>query len=125
MASKYDTLKFHYSSDEGTLKLKRQRHYYFLNNGQKDYTTPLTPLFFARVVQTQAKYVGSDVFNRRLQTYVNYQGTQLTRGVAIPYNSLDSSLVAQIQEILALDNVICGDYEGESPVERTLYGPGY
>jgi len=118
MASKYDRFKYIYTNDLGQNKIKVQQARFVEDNSSKIYTTPITSLFIARVVDNDAKVNGVSSETRRLITYVNFQDKQLERACHLPYPPNDQTLLLHIKEILAASNVICGDYLGENPLER-------
>lgn len=119
MSRRYDNLKYLYTTDLGSNKYKWQRAYYVEENGIKRYTTPITSLFLARVVTTNGKTAGSSATTRRLLTYLKENNIVIERTVNIPYRPLDPFLLLQIEETLALESVICGDYLGESPLQNS------
>ena len=118
MASRYDRFVYQYTTDLGYLRGKAQQARYVLDGTTKRYTTPITSLFMARVLPTGSKPLGSSSGTRRLKCYVKENDTLLERTTHLPYSVLDTTLVNHIKEILALDFVVCGDYEGENPLEE-------
>lgn len=118
MSRRYDNLKYLYTTDLGKNKYKWQRAYYVQENGNKRYTTPITSLFLARVVTTEAKTAGSSATTRRLLVFLNKNNIVIERTVNLPYAPIDPFLPLQIKETLAFDSVICADYFGESPLEQ-------
>ena len=107
MASRrYKTYKFLYTDDLGRTSIKRQRSYLNPDNSE---TTPITALFLARLVSFEEKVTGTSRGLRHLLTYI---GTGKFKA-NIPYGTEDPNLKAHIEEVLAVDRVICGDYRGE------------
>lgn len=108
MASRrYKTYKFLYDDDLARQVIKRQRSYL---DGQNDEITPITALFLARVVQFEEKVTGTSQGLRHLSIYIGSDKFKAN----IPYGPNDASLQAHIEEILAVERVICGDYRGEN-----------
>ena len=108
MASRpYNTYKFIYTDDLGNRSLKRQR----IEIDDSDLEIiPRTPLFNARVVDSQFKVTGTSQGLRHLLSYIN-GGKFITK---LPYSSDElPQLEAHIKEILAVPRVECGDYRGE------------
>lgn len=105
MARRYQTLKFIYTNDLGINQIKRQRVYLDENNQQ---ITPITSLFLARVVNFEEKVTGTSQGIRHFLSYIGKGKFQSK----LPYKE-SNNLKAHIQEILAVDRVICGDYIGE------------
>lgn len=110
MASRqYISYIFLYDDDRGATLLKRHRSY--LNAlGIED--TPTTRLFRDRVVDTNVKMTGTSQGLRHLLTYVDDRSLI----AKIPYAPGDSKLTEHIEEILAIQRVICGDYRGETVI---------
>lgn len=111
---RYQDLKFLYSRDEGTEILLRQRVYRSQDGAIE---TPITSLFQARVQVTDdtvpprtftPRYVRACFENTRNQS----GESRLT--AFIPYRPGDPNLQAHVQEILQFDNVLSGDYQGET-----------
>lgn len=118
MASKYDRFKYIYTNDLGRNRIKLQQARYVENGyNNKIYTTPITSLFMARVVNNSYKLNGTSRETRRLIAFVSFEGKILERTCHLPYPPNDTILLLHIKEILAADNVVCGDYYGENPLE--------
>lgn len=104
---KYRTYKFIYTNDLGVNIIKRQRAY--LDDNEQE-ITPITDLFLARVVNFQEKVTGTSQRLRSLLTYI----AQGQFEAKLPYGFADFTTLRQhIEEILAVERVICGDYKGE------------
>lgn len=119
-SNRYDSIKYVYTTDLGQQKIKRQRAYYLGEGSNKEYTTPLTNLFFARQVTGNGRVVGSSSGTRRALVQVKVEVNQIQRTVNLPYAPLDSLLNQQLLEILNVQGnypVLCLQYSGESPVE--------
>lgn len=112
MARKYRTLKFIYTTDFGQNIIKRQRVYLDQNNQA---ITPITSMFNSRVVNFDEVVTGTSRGLRHLLTYIG--SSQFLAN--LPY--LDSTnLKNHIEEILAVERVICGDYIGERLVKNGI-----
>lgn len=104
---RYNSYKFLYDTDTGQQVIKRQRSY--LNSDGVSEDTPLTPLFYARLVALDEKVTGTSQGLRHLLTAVGDRRLKAN----IPYKPDDSNSVSHVREILAVERVICGDYVGE------------
>ncbi len=105
---RYRTYKFLYDDDLGRTVIKRHRSYLNADGTTED--TPTTPLFLARVVDFDEKVTGTSVGLRHVLSYVGQRQLK----TKIPYAPGDPLLVEHIEEILAVERVICGDYFGET-----------
>ena len=105
MARKYRTYKFIYTDDFNRLIIKRQRVY--LDDNLQP-ITPITPLFLDRIIDFSEKVTGTSRGIRSLLTYIGKGKFE----AKLPYKD-EITLIAHIQEILAVERVECGDYRGE------------
>jgi hypothetical protein len=105
----YRTYKFLYTDDYNRQSIKRQQ-VYLDNTGNE--VTPITSLFLARLVPGTGKVEGSSRDLRHLLAYIGDGSFKAN----IPYSPLTelATLRSHIEEILAVERVICGDYHGES-----------
>ena len=108
MARKYNTYKFIYTDDFNRNVIKAQR-VYLDDNSQA--ITPITPLFLARVIDFPEKVTGTSKGIRSLLTYIGKGQFE----AKLPYKD-EVNLIAHIQEILAVEQVECGDYRGERSI---------
>lgn len=114
---RYDSLKYRYTNDFNDDLIKVQRAY---KNNDGTYVTAITNLFFSRVLSTPYKIIPTEFTPRHIKTYVlNADNVRKYSEfiVSIPFLPTEVNHKAHIQEILAYNNVECGDYIGESYIK--------
>ena len=104
---RYISYKFLYDDDLNRSIIKSHRSY--LNPDGISEDTPTTQLFLDRVVNFNEKVTGTSQGLRHVLAYVRERKLK----AKIPYHPGDPKLVQHIEEILAVERVICGDYYGE------------
>lgn len=104
---KYRNLKFLYSTDLNQDLIKNQRVY--LDESGED-ITPVTPLFLSKVLSFPEKIISSSANLRRIEAYIG-TGKFI---IKVPFSPLDNNILAQIEEVLKLDRVLCADYKGDN-----------
>lgn len=117
MASyRYNAIKFTYTDDFGTDTLKMQRE--FKDNDGNPFI-PLTSVFRERQRDIPEK-VETNFNGQRLRRLIAYTDVTPRDEISefsqfIPYSpSQPDKIKQQIEEILELSQVICGDYRGEN-----------
>lgn len=116
MARPYRSIKYRYSDDFGTERLKFQRQYQ-----NPETLTPLLPLtvkFMERVLDTPEKVVTN--FNgenqRRFICYVKTEDNNTEFAVItqfVPFNQFED-IREQLKQTINLQKVECADYNGEN-----------
>lgn len=107
---KYRSYKFIYTNDLEQNVIKQQRVYLDDNDSE---IIPITPLFLARVVNSNQKVTGTSRRLRHLLACIAGHKFQIN----LPYSNNNSSfLVNHIKEILATNRVDCANYRGETSV---------
>ncbi len=114
IARPYQFYKYIYTDDFNTDTLKAQRVY--LNKEDLQPIITITSKFQERLVsipdRVETNFNGE--LQRHLLTYANAEtGVIASLKQFIPFNTQDDIKI-QISEILAKNNVICGDYKGEN-----------
>ena len=117
MASRrINDIKYLYTRDDGLDQLHAQRQY--IDTISNVLLTPITALFAARVIPTDTKVERpKNTKNRHVVNYI--ENPNVSTGVseielAIPYASGDLRHTAHLREIIAMPNVLCVDYIGET-----------
>lgn len=116
MARYFRQIKHRYTSDTGRVVIRSQR-VYVMSSDPTVVLSPITPLLLAREVDTIYKIDKYPNKTRRLQVYVNNTDNQSGYSIlnmTIPYNAISPLLNRHVQEILAHELTVCGDYIGES-----------